>query len=185
MKPQIILWKCCDKMLYISKNFVFLKLDKMPYISAILFPFSSFQLEVSHLGIVLSLWGACCWAEMLIVISVSKIIIQKTVSASGKGVELLTKPRRKHGCGFHTSLPVNDLPIGKDHNPVVPDAAGGCSSVTITVRFPNSYSVKSIEKRMRIEINSLFYVGDAAFKNLGKFWAKFIFSTSVSKGCWA
>lgn len=52
MKPQIILWKCCDKMLYISKNFVFLKLDKMPYISPILFPSSSFQLEGSHLGTV-------------------------------------------------------------------------------------------------------------------------------------
>lgn len=153
MKAQIILWKCCDKMLYISKNFVFLKLDKMPYISPILFPSSSFQLKGSHLGIVPSLWGASCWAEMLIVISASKTIIQKTISAAGKSVELLTKPRRKRGCGFHTSLPVNDLPIGKDPSLQVLDAADGCSSFTITVRFPNSYSAKLTGKRMKLEIN--------------------------------
>lgn len=152
MKPQIILWKCCDKMLYISKNFVFLKLDKMPYILPILFPSSSFQLEGSHLGTVplrclLLSRDADCYF--------SKTIIQKTISAAGKSVELLTKPRRKHGCGIHTSLPVNDLPIGKDPSLQVPDAAGWCSSFTITVRFPNSFSTKLIGKRMKLEINSL------------------------------
>lgn len=74
MKSPMAVWKSGNKMLYISKNFVLLILTKchvFPY-----FIFLQFFSAGIFTFIVLSLWKVCC-AEILIIISVSKNIIQK------------------------------------------------------------------------------------------------------------
>lgn len=40
-----------------------------------------------------------------------------------QNIKTLTKPKRKHGHGFHTSLPGNKFSIGRDPNLLVLDAA--------------------------------------------------------------